>query len=242
MKVSLFRKLLNPYRNLRKMKVLEGIHSCWEFRMILERERSRVDRNNQSFSVAVFNIANAEVSEDYSKDLVDVLHYRRLRLPDEIGWFDKQRIGVLLHNTGSEGAWSFINNIQGTLPAKYHPLDCRVYVYPIDDLEKMQFMPNKRMRERFNIQAECLISTDGDNNGKVTNGLLATNISTSGVFLQTDQPLPIGTELIINNVHLMNGWKRHDEDNIVSKVTGHVLRIDESGMAIHFDKDCADNL
>ena len=217
--------------------MLDGIHSCKEFSMIVERERARVDRNNQAFAVVVFNIGNAEVNGDYSKDLIDVLHYRELRLPDEIGWFGKQQIGILLHNTGREGAWRFINNVQGAFPAKYHPLDCKVYVYPVDDFERIQVVPNKRMRERFNIQAKCLISTDSANNGRETNGLLVTNISTSGVFLQTDQPLPIGTELIVNNVHLLNGWKRDGEDNIVTKVAGHVLRIDERGMAIRFDKD-----
>lgn len=242
MKVSSFCKFLNPFRILRRMKVLDGIYSCSKFSMMLERECSRVDRNNRCFAVVAFNIGNAEVNRDYSNALIDVLYYRRLRLPDEIGWFDKHRIGILLHNTGREGAWCFINNIQEAFPAKYHPLDCKVYVYPGDDYDGIPIVHNKRIRERFNVQAKCLISTDGDNNGKVTIELLATNISTSGAFLQTDHPLPIGTELVIDNVHLMHGWKRHDEDNIVTKVTGYVIWIDERGMAICFDKDCAVNL
>lgn len=240
MKISSFWKFLNPYRNLRKMKVLDGIHSCKEFRMIIERERTRVDRDNLGFALVVFNIGNAEANGNYSINLINVLHYRRLRLPDEIGWFDKQRIGVLLYNTGKEGAWRFVNNIQGTFPAKYHPLDSKVYIYPVDDFERIPIIPYKRKRERFNILTKCLIYTDGDNGdnySKVTNGLLTTNISTSGVFLQTDHPMPIGTEVILNIVHFMNCWKRHDEENNVTKVTGYVLRVDEIGMAIRFDKD-----
>lgn len=242
MEISWFWKFLDPYRNLRKMKMLDGIHSYKQFNMIIERERSRVDRNNQGFALVVFNIGNAGVNGDYSKNIINVLQYRRLRLPDEIGWFDRQRIGVLLHNTGREGAWRFINNIQDAFPAKYHPLRCKVYLYPIDDFERIPIMLNKRMRERCNIQTKCHHSTDGDKYSNGTNGFLATNISTSGVFLETDHPLPIGTELILNNAHFINGEKRHDEDGIVTKVTGYVLRINERGMAIRFDKDYPVNL
>ncbi len=96
----------------------------------------------------IFDIENVveSVPPDY---LVQIVLSRRLRLTDGIGWFDKRNIGILLHNTGAEGAWSFSNKIREIITAEGPPPDCSVYSYPSDNLEVVAGISLKRKNERF---------------------------------------------------------------------------------------------
>ena len=216
-----------------------SIYSCKEFRVIIERERKRANRNGcYGFSLVVFEAENAEANGSCSKRLINVLHCRRLRASDEIGWFDRKRIGVLLHGTGKEGAWQFISHIRDAFPATYHPPDCKVYIYPFEFSERIPIASNKRKSERFYIQTKCLISVNDDGRNKAVNELLITNISTGGVFLQTNNPLPINTKVNLNIVHSLNGESEPDrKDNTTKKVAGSILRIDKRGMVVSLDEN-----
>lgn len=130
-------KILNPLGGMLRTKVQNGIYSNKEFHEILERERSRIDRNGHSFSLIIFDVGNTEENGAYSKRLVKTLHSRGLRVTDEIGWFDKRHIGVVLHNIGTWGVKNFIDNIRETIDGEYRFPDCEVYVYPSDDSEDM---------------------------------------------------------------------------------------------------------
>src|SRR5258706_4033087 len=89
-----------------------------DFRTGLIRERARADRTEQEFSVLVL---------EGQANLIHMLE-ERLRNTDEIGWFDKQRIGVLLPNTPANGAVKLAQDIRRmTMPS---PPSVTVYTYP----------------------------------------------------------------------------------------------------------------
>jgi len=71
-------------------------------RQILLRERARADRNNHLFSVLVFDFVDHKGDTD-SDTLIRRLG-ERVRLSDEIGWLEDERLAVLLPETTRTGA------------------------------------------------------------------------------------------------------------------------------------------
>jgi len=102
---------------------VDRVQSREEFHRLLRRERTRSDRNEQSFSLLVFETADTP----FIRKLVRVLA-RRKRQIDEIGWFDEQRLGVLLPYTSSRGARTFVQHISLMLTGPRPP--CTIYTYP----------------------------------------------------------------------------------------------------------------
>ena len=95
-----------------------------EFHSILVREKARADRNGHGFSLVTVNMANHQnaplIKEDFKQ---------RIRLTDEIGWFDQNILGVFLYNTPALGAWQFVNK-RNTKHDVLLTCDCSVYSYP----------------------------------------------------------------------------------------------------------------
>ena len=74
-----------------------------DMKRIILRERARSDRHNHEFSVVVIDIQKF----DKENGMLDHLYQRlseRLRLIDEIGWFDNDDIAIVLPYTSSENA------------------------------------------------------------------------------------------------------------------------------------------
>jgi len=232
-----FWKNIKPSSDTKQKEVLDDIYSSEHFRVIVERERSRADRDGHGFSLVVFDIESTanSISAEY---LRHVGFSRRLSPTDEIGWFDKRNIGVLLHNTSVEGAWSFCNYVRDIIAAKGPPPDCSVYAYPSDKLEVVSGISIKRKEERFDVQAQSTVFLKDKGPQELKEDLLTTNISTGGLFLKTTYPLPIGTSLDINLVVPIDKLKKLEGDRALIKVSGSVVRANEDGMAIRFDKEC----
>jgi lipopolysaccharide/colanic/teichoic acid biosynthesis glycosyltransferase len=107
--------------------VKHGFNSKHDFLFVLERERARADRNGHGFSLVTFKVADKAESADRLKQVLT----DRLRLTDELGWYDDERLGVLLFNTPREGAWNYANRVQATLLQAADPLPhCSVFTYP----------------------------------------------------------------------------------------------------------------
>lgn len=53
----------------------------------------------------------------------------RIRSTDELGWFDNQRIGVLLSDTSAAGAWRLAEDLCQAITAKASLPECNVYTY-----------------------------------------------------------------------------------------------------------------
>lgn len=83
-----------------------------ELSRLLFRERERADRNHHAFCMVVFDVG--EMTVKLFRQFADVLLKRR-RGTDEIGWFDKNELGVILAESGSKGANSYLEDLRELL-------------------------------------------------------------------------------------------------------------------------------
>jgi PilZ domain len=97
-------------------------------------------------------------------------------------------------------------------------------------------MREKRKVERFDLQIDTLWNVQ--NIETVENPMLVTrDISSTGAFLTTTDPLPVGTDIELNFLlspqELSNGTKNR---KVTIRTFGKVIRTDEEGMAVQFEK------
>lgn len=114
---------------LRCASALSSVQPRERFRVILERERVRADRNRHQFSMIIFEVSEPEVDSTQVQHLARVLT-NRIRLSDQAGWFDGHRIGVLLPDTSPDGAWKLAEDVRQAMAAKASSPECTVYTYP----------------------------------------------------------------------------------------------------------------
>ena len=116
-----------------RQDTLYEISSVDDFYEILERERARADRSNQRLSLLVFELGLPDVDGDIARHLVSVL-VSRLRISDDIGWFDRQSIGIILPYTSAEGAWKLAEEVCKGFKGNGRALSsfCSVYTYPFE--------------------------------------------------------------------------------------------------------------
>jgi len=94
----------------------------------------------------------------------------------------------------------------------------------------------KRKVERFSLKLPGRIfMAEGDGNRILE--LLTRDISAGGAFFYTDQPLPLGTEVKIDLVLPLNELKKLESNKALIKVTGTVIRCEDTGMAVCFNQD-----
>ncbi len=124
---SLFKRL-NPFGKRNRVKRDHHIFTEKEFRKILDRERDRADRLNGAFSIVSFNVQEGNY---FYHELIATL-FKRLRTVDDIGWCCSSYIGVLLHNTDSNGARCYAKTICNTLESQNNDIEYSVYTYPDD--------------------------------------------------------------------------------------------------------------
>jgi lipopolysaccharide/colanic/teichoic acid biosynthesis glycosyltransferase len=118
-----------------------GIVSPEQLRFLLERERARADRRNDVFSLLLFSLRDVDRADPARFDPLIQILKRRLRLTDDVGWLDRDRIGVLLPDTPPAGAWKVADDVIAAYPTELSPPMCEVYAYPDDSLELEQLAP-----------------------------------------------------------------------------------------------------
>ncbi|HEX7524239.1 MAG TPA: sugar transferase, partial [Candidatus Deferrimicrobium sp.] len=125
-----FLDLFNPVRWFRRNAVFHTVHSTERFRDLIERERSRADRTGICFSLVVFN------HKGRKRDTYRTLYHlvglltSRARTSDEIGWFDKSSLGVIMIGAGEAGATEFGRKVTASLPEGVAVPKVLVYIYP----------------------------------------------------------------------------------------------------------------
>ena len=95
------------------------------------RMRAGADRNQHVFSLLLFNVGDPEVNRLAVQYLAHVLT-NRVRLTDEVGWFDDKHMGVLLPYTSTDGAQKLANNICQAIATKASPPEYNIYTYPFE--------------------------------------------------------------------------------------------------------------
>ena len=98
-------------------------------------------------------------------------------------------------------------------------------------------MKEKRKVERFDLQTETIVNVQNEAIMDKIPILISRDISCSGVFLTTENPLPINTminlDILLNHHKLSSGSK---EKRINISTSGKVVRKDDQGMAVKFDE------
>jgi len=151
-------KILNLFFQSKKNMVGKGIWSVEEFRAILERERARSDRSGDRFSLVVFDAEIFETRETLEHLLIEVL-YTRIRPTDEVGWFDKAKVGVVLPDTPPLGARKLAGEICRKISVRTQPPTFNVYTYPSEKITDFKM----NLKDIFSDEKDRTAETADDN-------------------------------------------------------------------------------
>jgi lipopolysaccharide/colanic/teichoic acid biosynthesis glycosyltransferase len=119
-------------RSLADSKKRHGLLPAPWFHHSLRRERARSDRTGREFALLVFTPRQRATAKKTNLSVARELE-RRLTDEDEAGWFDDQRIAVILAETPAEEAWKLADAVCLAFPLEADPPLCEVFVYPSQD-------------------------------------------------------------------------------------------------------------
>jgi lipopolysaccharide/colanic/teichoic acid biosynthesis glycosyltransferase len=123
------------------------------FQRILLRERARTDRYGEMFSLLIFDTGKFNGKQAKEFAISDII-CQRVRPTDEVGWFKKARLGVILPSTPYKGALKLANDICQQIRTRERATAVfQIFSYPDDRLEKI----DKNLEFRFIETNECVI-------------------------------------------------------------------------------------
>jgi hypothetical protein len=94
----------------------------------------------------------------------------------------------------------------------------------------------KRKMERFFLELPTCLIVNNSNRKQETLDLQTSNVCAGGAFVKTDEPLSIGTKVVISMIISLERLKKFRGKKSLINVSGSVVRTDEKGMAICFDE------
>jgi lipopolysaccharide/colanic/teichoic acid biosynthesis glycosyltransferase len=112
---------------LRRLKTL---HSRADIDAILHRECARCERNGHEFSIVFIKAADSGAHRHLAR--IGQLLCDRARLTDEIGWFDSDRLCIILPDTTGGGARDFARQFTNVAYMRALSPICSVLTYPSD--------------------------------------------------------------------------------------------------------------
>ena len=98
-------------------------------------------------------------------------------------------------------------------------------------------MIDKRQVERFDLNLETFVLANHDTPKTQPQMLMTRDVSMNGVYLLTDEPFPIGTEVKVDVILPLESLMPSVNQKALIKASGEVLRTDGKGMAIRFDEN-----
>ena len=125
-----FRDIKSFFKREKRINTMGVIHSSDSFRIILERERARSERTGHIFSLVIFGINHGKGTDTALLEHLGNVLVQKVRMSDDVGWYEEGRIGTLLPGTSAEGAWQFIDIIKKKIGEAESSLNCTVYSYP----------------------------------------------------------------------------------------------------------------
>ena len=94
----------------------------------------------------------------------------------------------------------------------------------------------RRKIERFSLELPALLSVLDGSGIKKTFEVITKNICSGGAFFITDKLMPVGTDVKMDLVFSLNKDDKLNEKKSHINVSGAVIRTDEHGIAVCFDK------
>ncbi len=125
------RKAFGSRTDTTKKKTIGQLCSKEEFLRFIENERARAERNDHCFSLILLDTTAIGLKPNAIGQFVQRLT-RRIRQIDQIGWYDSQRIGLILPYTSNAGACQLAAHICSDVKMSYSPSICHVNTYPLD--------------------------------------------------------------------------------------------------------------
>jgi hypothetical protein len=207
------------------------------FRKSLEMERLRADRSNSYFTLVILSIPKASLQEEQKKKLYDFLK-KEFRVTDTIGWIDDHNLGVILYAADREEAFTFLRRLKerGELPVIADSYTtCFTYPYEKEQIDKE--ISGKRKSDRIEIQLNAEITLLGQQPGQAMQikDVTATDISESGVYLETNAPFEEGQQVDVTICLPLTFNLEESACNVEIKASGKIIRKQDKGMAIAFD-------
>jgi lipopolysaccharide/colanic/teichoic acid biosynthesis glycosyltransferase len=120
--------LIHPESQINKRKFYTSIYSESEFRELMTRERARCDRNGSHFALLALTLGK-NWNEKNLHQLITMLK-NRIRSIDDIGWFGKNTVGVILPGTTHQGAVELAGYIHKVLNPVNGFYETDIYEYP----------------------------------------------------------------------------------------------------------------
>ena len=114
-----------------KKKTTGKIHYEKVFRSIIERERARADRTDHKFSLIVLDLRSPDENHQTTNYILQKI-FRRVRKIDEIGWYDQNRIGIILPYTSAQGAQKFAESLSNSFGRPIKECLLNIYTYDSD--------------------------------------------------------------------------------------------------------------
>ena len=94
----------------------------------------------------------------------------------------------------------------------------------------------RRNMERFDLELSALLSMVDESGNQRAFEAITSNICSGGAFFKTDNPLPVGTDVKINLILPLEKFKTGQRNRSRIDGSGSVIRTDQQGMAVCFDK------
>ena len=98
-------------------------------------------------------------------------------------------------------------------------------------------MENRREFERFDLELPARVEVEPPGQRTEPFSLKTSNISAGGAFFPTAKPLSEGTKLQLNIILAIEKLKKLTGSQCHIKVKGTVVRSEEDGMVIRFQRD-----
>ncbi|MGD8770740.1 MAG: PilZ domain-containing protein [Desulfobacterales bacterium] len=95
----------------------------------------------------------------------------------------------------------------------------------------------KREMERFSLKLPALLSLTDENEKQRAFKFMISNICAGGAFFKTDHPLSVGTDVKMDLILPLDKFKKFGRKRSRVDVSGSVIRTNDKGMAVCFDKN-----
>ena len=94
----------------------------------------------------------------------------------------------------------------------------------------------KRKMERFSLKLPAKLTWTGKDNKLESLEQITRNICAGGAFFETQKPLLVGTDVKLNIIFPLERFKNLKLKRSHIRISGSVIRTDQLGMAVCFDK------
>ena len=100
----------------------------------------------------------------------------------------------------------------------------------------MNFIEKREMK-RFSLKLPALISVMDEDGNQRALEVMVSNICSGGAFFKTDNPLSVGTDVKMDLILPPDKFKKYGGKRSRVDVSGSVIRTNDQGMAVFFDKN-----